>query len=136
IADLFREYLLKHKHIKPLRPNRIVPLTGSLAKLVQEPSGPFPLVVVNGAPARGTVELLKGKAVGVDVGLGSSEAPVPVPLLKPVLVKTCSRVDSNGACTFELPAPDDSSYLAVVAKPGKRCSDKKPLVSYPISLAR
>jgi 5'-nucleotidase / UDP-sugar diphosphatase len=134
IADVMREYLLKHKHVKPLPPNRIVPLTEGLVQIVPDGHDGCE-VMVSGAPAGARIELLKADAVGVDSL--SKAASVPVPLSKPSLLSTHEQPESDGKRVFDLPQSlSKASFVAVVAESAKKRSAGKVLVSYPISLPR
>jgi len=132
IADVMRDYLIKHKHVKPLLPNRIVPLTDGLVQLV--PSHGSELTVT-GAPSDARIALLKADAIGVDTS--SKTAAFPVPLSKPSPVSAHEQSGSDGKRVFQLPPSlSKSGYIAVVAEPGKKRSTGKVLVSYPLALAQ
>jgi 5'-nucleotidase / UDP-sugar diphosphatase len=135
LSTVFHTYLSKHKTVRPMLPNRIVPLTGGLADFI---GGPKPQLLVHLPDPSFKTTFLYGKELGAEPFSKLTRTfPVPISgLSNPQMVRRESKstaggsellVDSSG-----LKMSSQYPYLVVVCQPAKSASTKTFQVSYPI----
>jgi 5'-nucleotidase / UDP-sugar diphosphatase len=134
LSQVLHQYLLKHKTVSPLPPNRIVAVNGSIASVQ---TSPMQRIAIHSPQPQEKIMVVVGSSEGVESLPKIIDRPLPLPLEGATIKGLKLFTDGSGHCSLDLSQIKrnaEDTYAAVICRPRQSKSSKQIQISYPLLL--